>query len=219
MDTSKITNIPYNNAPSNSPAKAESASVKKSKKKKAPKKDIYNETPIRKLGTIDDTARVLKPFLAAAKSPIVRAIPPIAYTLSGVYMASDVYDKYKKGEDGTGEKPSIKMGFRQALYQGVTSILAPIGIIKGTKVLTKRLFTGTKVSGSIEQGAKVVKNLAQNNSVTKKMLSAASTPVKVIGALASVFALSKLIKPIDFVVDKLFKITVDPLLGIGKQEK
>ena len=202
-----------------SPVKEAKQEPVRSKKAKKNNKDIYKKTVIRKLGVVDDYARVLNPVLLMSKNPIVRNIAPVAYAASAAYIALDVLDKYNKGEDGTGEKPSLKMGAREALYQTVTSILAPIGIAKGTQKLAAKLIDGSKLASKIKGGAEIAKNFVEEKGVAKSALKYASAPAKILGAVAAIFAISKLVKPIDWVTEKLFKVAVDPVLKIGKNDK
>ena len=208
--------IPKPQASSVQEMKPEPLRAKKTKKND---KDIYKKTVIRKLGVVDDYARVLNPVLLMSKNPIVRNIAPVAYAASTAYIALDVLDKYNKGEDGTGKKPSLKMGAREALYQSITSILAPIGIAKGTQKLATKLIDGSKFASKIKGGAEVAKNFVQEKGIAKNALKYASAPAKILGAVAAIFAVSKLMKPIDWATEKLFKVTIDPILKIGKNDK
>lgn len=199
----------------NSEKKPQVGAVEKKASKKD-KKDLFTETPIRKLGFLDETAFALAPLFKGFKNPVIKNIPKMAIVPATLYMAADVYDKYKKGEDGTGSKPSLKMGFREALYQGVTSVAAPLAIMKsvskfGNKLLESLPFNmGNTGKGLKSLGEKV------NNKTVKEFLSKTGTPAKIIGGVISIIALSKLMKPVDWAAKKLFNRVVDPLLGINK---
>ena len=178
---------------------------KKPENKAKDKKDIYNETPIRKLGFMDEIGEAFRPVLQTSKNPIVRSLPNYAYIPSTIYMAADVYDKYKKGLDGTGEKPSVKMGLRQAAYQGIVSVAAPIAIIRGTNKVAQKVFAKLpkapkEITGTVSSAIKGLKN----NKYTKNIMTKAGMPAKIMGALASIFVLSKLSKPVDKVVSTIF---------------
>lgn len=192
---------------------------KKPEKKVKEKKDIYNETPIRKLGFLDEVGEAFRPILQTSKNPIVRELPNYAYIPSTLYMAADVYDKYKKGLDGTGEKPSVKMGLRQAAYQGIVSVAAPIAIIRGTSKVAQKIASKLpkppKEVGSIISNAM---NGLKNNKYTKNIMTKAGMPGKIIGAIASIFVLSKLSKPVDKIVSTVFEKTIDPMIGVNKNE-
>ena len=186
------------------------------KASKKDKKDFFTETPIRKLGFLDETAFALAPVFNGFKNSVIKNIPKIAIVPATLYMAADVYDKYKKGEDGTGNKPSLKMGFREALYQGVTSVAAPLAIMKSVSKLGSKLLQ--KLPFKIGSAGKGLKSLGEkvNNKTIKGVLSKAGTPAKIIGGVISIIALSKLMKPVDWAAKKVFNRVVDPLLGINK---
>ena len=192
---------------------------KKPEKKAKDKKDIYNETPIRKLGFMDEIGEAFRPVLQTSKNPIVRSLPNYAYIPSTIYMAADVYDKYKKGLNGTGEKPSVKMGLRQAAYQGIVSVAAPIAIIRGTNKVAQKVFAKLpkapkEITGTVSSAIKGLKN----NKYTKNIMTKAGMPAKIMGALASIFVLSKMSKPVDKVVSTIFEKTIDPMIGVNKNE-
>lgn len=193
---------------------------KKPLKKEKKEKDIYNDSPLRKLGFLDEYGEALRPILSASKNPVVKNLPNLAYIPASAYMLADVIDKYQKGEDGTGEKPSVKMGVRQAMYQGLVSIAAPVAVVKGVHKLTDK-FAGRisgKIPGIIKNKASSAFKTINKNKTINKFLSKAGMPAKVAGALISIAAISTLSKPIDFAADKLFKFVVDPLMGINKKE-
>jgi len=193
---------------------------KPEKKSKKEKKDIYNDTLLRKAGFLDEYAEALRPVLSVSKNPIIKNIPNFAYIPSTLYMAADVYDKYKKGVDGTGETPSVKMGIREAAYQGVVSFLAPIGVVKGTNKLIKKIASNSiKPPASVKKTADSIIKALNNNKITGKIMKTAGLPVKILGAFVSIAAISKLSKPIDFIADKAFTHVVDPLIGINRKDK
>lgn len=192
---------------------------KKPEKKVKEKKDIYNETPIRKLGFLDEVGEAFRPILQTSKNPIVRGLPNYAYIPSTLYMAADVYDKYKKGLDGTGEKPSVKMGLRQAAYQGIVSVAAPIAIIRGTSKVAQKI--ASKLPKPPKEVGGIISNAVnglKNNKYTKNIMTKAGMPGKIIGAIASIFVLSKLSKPVDKIVSTVFEKTIDPMIGVNKNE-
>lgn len=193
---------------------------KKPLKKEKKEKDIYNDSPLRKLGFLDEYGEALRPILSASKNPVVKNLPNLAYIPASAYMLADVIDKYQKGEDGTGEKPSIKMGARQAMYQGLVSVAAPVAVVKGVHKLTDKFAAriSGKIPGIIKDKASSAFKTINKNKTINKFLSKAGMPAKVAGALISIAAISTLSKPIDFAADKLFKFVVDPLMGINKKE-
>lgn len=192
----------------------------KSAKKQKPEKDLYKDTPLRKLGFLDEFGEALRPVLSVSKNPVIKNLPNFAYIPATGYIIADVADKYRKGEDGTGEKPSIKMAVREAAYQGIVSVAAPIGIVKGVHSVTKNLFKNTpKAPDCVKNAASRAAEFVSKNKTMGKLLSKANMPAKIAGALISIVALSKLSKPVDFVVDKVFNHVIDPLMGIKKNDK
>ncbi|HIS53882.1 TPA: hypothetical protein IAA82_02890 [Candidatus Galligastranaerophilus gallistercoris] len=221
MDTNIKSPAVYNSAPQNQAAQNGTLKTEENKQKKENKKDVYNDTPLRKLGFLDEYGEALRPVLSASKNPVVRQLPNFAYIPATAYMLADVVDKYQKGEDGTGEKPSIKMGARQAMYQGLVSVAAPVAIVKGVHKLTDK-FSGkiaSKIPDTIKKSASSAFESIKKNKTAGKFLSKAGMPAKIAGALISIVAVSKLSKPVDFLADKLFNHVVDPLMGINKNEE
>ena len=210
LQTSKV----YNNQ------KSQEIEKKTTEKKLKNKKDVYNETPIRKLGFLDEIGEAFRPILQTSKNPIVKSLPNYAYIPSTMYMVADVYDKYKKGLDGTGEKPSLKMGLRQAFYQGIVSVAAPVAIIRGTNKVAQKV--AAKLPKPPKEVSKIVSNVAnglKNNKFTKNIMTKAGMPGKILGAVASIFVLSKLSKPVDKIVSTVFEKTIDPMIGVKKEDK
>ncbi len=209
----KLQTTAYNNQNS------QTVENKKTEKKTKEKKDIYNETPLRKLGFLDEIGEAFRPVLQTSKNPIVRGLPNYAYIPSTLYIAADVYDKYKKGLDGTGEKPSVKMGAREALYQGIVSVAAPMAIIRGTNKLGQIAMSKLpKPPKAVNKTVSSAINTLKNNKYTKNAVTKAGLPAKIITAFASIFVLSKLSKPVDKLVSTVFEKTIDPMIGAKEKE-
>ncbi len=191
--------------------------AKKSKKKE---KDLYTETPLRKLGFLDEIGEAFRPILSTSKNPLIKNLPNYAYIPATLYIAADVADKYKKGLDGTGEKPSVKMAAREAAYQGIVSVLAPVGIVKGVHKITANVMSKTpKLPKGIQDAAEKGMNAVKNNKTVGKVLSKAGMPAKILGAVVSVVALSKLTKPVDKITSKFFEKVIDPKIGVGEKKE
>ncbi|MCD8024506.1 MAG: hypothetical protein LUE64_03130 [Candidatus Gastranaerophilales bacterium] len=190
-------------------------------KKKKSKKDFYNETPIRKLGFLDEYGEALRPILETSSKPFIRQLPNIAYIPATAYMLADVADKYQKGLDGTGEQPSLKMAAREAAYQGIVSVAAPVGIVKATHKLTGKL--AGKMADKLPKGIKNMTDTALNgvkqNKTAGKVISKAGMPAKFLGAVLSIIAVSRLTKPVDFVTKKFFEKVVDPKIGVKNSDE
>lgn len=182
------------------------------------KKDVFMQTPIRKLGFLDETGEALRPILSMSKNPIVSKLPNLAYIPANLYIATDVVDKYKKGDDGNGRN-GAKMAFREAAYQSIVSIAAPMGIIRGTNKVLKNIVSANKPTrGMARYVGKAVSSL-QNKQHAPKFLKKAKLPFAIISAGISLFVLNKLSKPVDFITKKVFNFTVDPMLGLYKKDR
>lgn len=195
------------------------SSKKKCVKKEKKQKDLYTETPLRKLGFLDEVGEALRPVLSASTNPLVKQLPNFAYIPATAYMIADVADKYQKGIDGTGEKPSLKMAAREAAYQGIVSVAAPIAIVKGVHKVTANLVNKIpKVPTGAEKYLGKFAGFLKNNKVTGNILNKAGMTGKIAGAAISLLALSKLTKPVDFVTKKVFENVVDPLIGVKDKD-
>ncbi len=184
--------------------------------------DIYIESHLRKLGYMDEVGESLRPILETSNNGFVRQIPNLSYIPAATYMALDVADKYKKGEDGTGHKPSLKMAAREALYQGIVSFALPMAIVvnsvnKLTQVAANVLPEPPKV---LKEGADKVDEFIKGRKDLDAYAGKIGTVPKLVAAGISIFALLKLSKPIDVAMHKIFSWTVDPILGIkdGKEK-
>ena len=65
MDTNIKSPAVYNSAPQNQAAPVSASKTEENKQKKENKKDIYNDTPLRKLGFLDEYGPALRPVLSA----------------------------------------------------------------------------------------------------------------------------------------------------------
>lgn len=186
----------------------------------AQKKDILKDTPIRALGYMDDIGAASRPLVEGAKSGLLRSFPSIAYIPAAAYITTNVVDKFRKGDDGTGEKPSVKAGFREALYQGAVNILAPMAIVKGVSKTAKAVpkLLSKLPEGILEQGKKAF-NAINSNKIGAKAVKISGKVGKVAVFATSLYALAKLSKPIDKTVEKIMEKTVDPLLKSNKKTK
>lgn len=184
------------------------------------KKDVFKDTPLRCVGFLDEIGESLRPILSTSNNPLVKQLPNIAYIPATAYIVADVAHKYKQGEDGTGKKPSFKVAGREALYQGIVSIAAPMMIGKGVNKLTH--FAVDKASGKMPQwiknvGSSIAEKLSKFK-FTSKLMNKANMPAKILSALITITALTKLAKPVDKITSKVFEKTIDPMLGLNKKE-
>lgn len=165
------------------------------------KKDIYKDTPVRYLGFTNELGTAVKEICTGANG-IVKHLPALSYIPALGYIACDVADKYKKGEDGTGKKPSIRTGARELISQVTTSVLAPTGVVVATQKATKAV--AKKAAPKLPE--KLVTAFTKNGGRAGKIATVG----------VSLVALTVASKPIDKVTEKVFEKTVDPLLGIHK---
>ena len=77
--------------------------------------------------------------VGAAISPINKTVGTLLWAPALLYLGADIYDKYKN--ENTTYSPSIKRSLRQAVFQGLASIIMPTLAIKaGQKI-------GVKING------------------------------------------------------------------------
>ncbi|MBQ8635983.1 hypothetical protein IJX73_03100 [bacterium] len=108
-------------------------SIKAEKKETS---DILNKPPMRYLAYSNE--------IGSAISPISKTLGTALWVPALLYLGADIYDKYKNDEDNT-YNPSAKRSVRQAIFQGMTSVILPTGAIKlgqkiGVRVNTKKRF-------------------------------------------------------------------------------
>ena len=91
---------------------------------------------------------------------------------------------------------------------------------KGVNKLTQ--FAVDKASGKMPQWVKNVgSSIAEKLSkfkFTSKLMNKANMPAKILSALFTITALTKLAKPVDKITSKVFEKTIDPMLGLNKKE-
>ncbi len=162
-------------------------------------KDKFKDTPVRYLGFTNELGAAFSEVCTGA-SGIARHIPALSYIPAIGYISCDVFDKYKKGEDGTGEKPSVKMGARELVSQVLGSVLLPtaliMGVQKGVKAIAK------KVAPKLPEN--IVGTFTKNNGRLGKIGT----------VIVSLAALLMATKPIDKLVDKGIEKVFDPAFGV-----
>ncbi len=167
-------------------------------------KDIYKDTPVRYLGFTNELGTAVKD-VCGKSTGFVRHIPSLSYVPAVGYIACDVFDKYKKGEDGTGRKPSVKIGARELITQTLTSVLAPTGVILATQNLTK------KAAGKFmpKMPKNIIDAFTKNNNKLAKISMVA----------ISIAVLCAATKPIDKLAEKVVDKIINPLFGIKHKEQ
>ncbi len=171
-------------------------------KKSKTNKDVFKDTPVRNFAFTDEIGEALRPVLSASSSRVVRALPNFAYIPAAAFLAADVADKYKNGDERTGQKSGIKTAAKEALYQGVVSIIAPAAIIRGTRKFLNKL--SANPPEFVVKNAKKAKELLSKNKIGTKIAEHSGMIGKIAEAAVSVIAVTQLSKPVDRIVDKFF---------------
>lgn len=94
--------------------------------KKAHKKDIFKDSWLRFVAFTNEVGTAVEPIIGGTG---VKA----SYIPALIYIGADTIDKYKKGENGDGSKPSIKKGIEELTFQLLASVLLPTAIIEFIK--------------------------------------------------------------------------------------
>ena len=135
------------------PQKPEGKEPPLPKEKKAVAKDIYSETPVRLLGFTNEVGAAIAPIIGPV-SELISYVPALSY------IAMDTFDKYKKGEDNTGEKPSVKKGIEQLSFQVFASVILPTAAVKTAQLVANKLLdvealasTKTKINNWLASNA------------------------------------------------------------------
>lgn len=110
--------------------------------KSIPKEDVLLKYPTRGLAYSNEVGEALR--------PLGDTLATVMWAPALMYIGADIYDKYSKGEDGTGEKPSAKCGLKAAIFQTLASVFMPTGaVVLGQK--TANLITSK--SSNLKLGA------------------------------------------------------------------
>ncbi len=88
--------------------------------KKPKKNDILSKYPLRLLAYSNE--------VGAAISPINNTLGTVLWAPALLYLGADIYDKYKNEENTY--NPSTERSVRQAIFQGLASVILPTGAIK-----------------------------------------------------------------------------------------
>lgn len=174
----------------------------KRKDEEPPKKlDILHDTPVRYLGYFDDIGAAVRVVCNNSKNVLIKNLPNISYIPAGAYIGADVAKTYNDTKETEGKDVAAKKALRQGIFQTVTSILFPIGVVSAAqKVLGKGFDKFIPALGQkiLEDGSKAV-NRRRDVAL-------------VLGGLAALFAVSK---PLDkFANNILMDKIVNPVLGL-----
>jgi len=111
------------------------------KEKKKETTDILNKPPMRYLAYSNE--------IGAAISPINKSLGTALWAPALLYLGADIYDKYKN-EDNT-YNPSAKRSLRQAIFQGLASVILPTAVIKLGQKIGVRISTGKETLSAIDK--------------------------------------------------------------------
>jgi hypothetical protein len=171
------------------------------KEKKAVVKDIYSETPLRLLGFTNEVGAAIVPVIGPV-GELISNIPGLAF------IAMDTFDKYQKGEDKTGETPSVKKGIEQFIFQLFASVILPTAALKGVQLATDKLLN---LSVFASTKTKINSWLATNKTLSNMINKLADKPHDITKAKGlTKFALHfqkglDVVSVVPWVCNKLFK--------------
>lgn len=198
----------------------EKTKVDKKETKKTKEKDVFMDSPLRCVGFLDEVGESLRPILSTSSNPLVSKLPNLAYIPATAYIVADVAHKYKKTKEEEGFKKAFLFAGREAAYQGVVSVAAPMLIAKGVNKGVQKFAKNCsgKAPSIIKKPISAILNKLSNFKLTSKIMNKANMPAKILGAGVTILALTKLAKPVDKLTSFVFKRTVDPLFGLNKKE-
>lgn len=112
------------------------------KMEKQKKDDVYAKYPIRLLAYTNECGAALAPLIGPV-GEMISNIPALAY------IAMDVRDKYKRGDDESYTNPSKKRAAEQFTFQAFASVIFPTATVKvsqavANKVIDSKFFEGVK---------------------------------------------------------------------------
>ena len=132
------------------------AKNKKAKQQGKQKKDILHDSPVRYIGYCDDIGATARVLCNKSTNAFVRSIPVISYIPVAAYIGADVLSAYNKSKHTEGKEIAKKRAISQGIFQGITSILFPIGIVTAAQKAAGKAFDKfiPALKGQLENGAK-----------------------------------------------------------------
>lgn len=139
----------------------ETAYVKKADsqdKKQGQKKDILHDTPVRYLGYCDDIGAATKVICNNSTNALIKNLPVISYIPVAGYIGADVLMTYNTAKKTEGEEAAKKKALSQGVFQGITSLLFPIGIVGAAQKAAGKVFDNFHIlkQNFAEDGAKII---------------------------------------------------------------
>lgn len=95
------------------------------------KKDLYKDTPVRLLGFANEAGAAMAPLIGPVGEMITYA-PALGY------IALDVRDKYKRGDNDAYEKTSSRRATKQLVFQGLASVILPTAVVKTAQIIASK---------------------------------------------------------------------------------
>jgi len=187
---------------------ADTSYVKNSKvenRKAKKKKDILHDTPVRYAGYCDDIGAAVRVICNNSNNALVRNIPVISYIPVTAYVSADVINTYNKTKKTEGKEAAKKKALSQGIYQGITSLIMPIGIVGAAQKGAGKLFD--KFIPILKQG------VAENG--TKLVNHKRDVALALIG-LGALFAVSKYAD--KFAKNVLMDKIINPIIGIKENK-
>jgi hypothetical protein len=109
------------------------------------KKDIYTDTPVRYLGFTNEAGAALAPLMGPVGEMYTYA-PALGY------IAMDVRDKYKRGDDDEYQKTSGKRATKQLVFQLLASVILPTAAVKTGQIIAgKSIDKMPKLKDSVKE--------------------------------------------------------------------
>ena len=134
------------------------ADAKDKKAKQGQKKDILHDTPVRYLGYCDDIGAATRVICSNSTNALIKNLPVISYIPVAGYIGADVLTTYNSAKKTEGKEAAKKKALSQGIFQGITSILFPIGIVGAAQKGAGKLFDNFHIlkQNFAQNGAKIV---------------------------------------------------------------
>jgi len=114
------------------------------------KKDIYSDTPVRLLGFTNEAGAAMAPLIGPFGEMIT-------YGPALGYIAMDVRDKYKRGENNDYSEKSHKRATKQLIFQLLASVILPTAVVKTAQIVAN------KVIDKVPAAKEKIKSFANKN--------------------------------------------------------
>jgi len=163
--------------------------------------DVLMKYPIRGLGYANEIGEAIR--------PLSNSLASFMWCPALLYFGADIWDKYRRGEDDTYQKPSVKKGVEQAIFQGLASVTLPT-----LSVILGQTAANAVIDKFPDFNQKIVKKIQSKpvvDSFFKKFSSKQHSGYKN-AFLASVGLVTLLImaKPMDLLTAKFIEKVVKP---------